>query len=42
MHFQTAQQGNDAICCAGATNVNGIHMYLPDKRQLVVKASYKF
>ena len=41
-HFLTAQQGNDSLCCAAATNVNGMQLYLPDKRSFGVKASYKF
>ena len=42
MHFQTAQQGNHTLCCLGASTVNGLQLYLPDKRQFGAKASYKF
>ena len=42
LHILTASQGNDSICCSGSPNVNGIQIYLTDKRNFGAKASYKF
>ncbi len=42
MHFLTAAQGNDTLCCSTGTTVNGIHLALPNKRAFGIKGSYSF